>query len=109
VQQGDLYRLVSPYNSTYASLMYVNEAKTRAVIYVWGLTRGIQHDFPAPIRLQGLATDKSYKVNEINVLDKKFHSRVNGKKLRADALMMMGVPVKLRGDYDSAVFELVAE
>ena len=109
VQQGDLYRLVSPYNSTYASLMYVNEAKTRAVVYVWGLTRGIQHDFPAPIRLQGLDAAKTYKVNEINVLSGKFHSRVNGKKLGADALMTMGVPVKLRGDYDSAVFELTAE
>ncbi len=109
VQQGDLYRLVSPYGSSYAALMYVNEAKTHAVVYVWGLTRGNWSDFPAPIRPQGLAADKTYTLKEINVLKNKFHTRVNGKKLGGDALMTMGVPVRLSGDYDSAVFELTAE
>ena len=29
--------------------------------------------------------------------------------LGGDALMSMGLPIRLRGDYDSAVFELTAE
>jgi len=34
---------------------------------------------------------------------------VNGKTLNGKTLMAMGLPVRLRGDYDSAVFELTAK
>ena len=109
VQQGDLYRLVSPYGSSYASLMYVAEDKKHAVVFVWGLVRGNWGDFPAPAALQGLAKGASYRVKEINKVGGRGHTRVDGKVLGADALMSMGVPVRLSGDYDSAVLELTAE
>ena len=110
VQQGDLYRLVSPYGgSPLASLMYVSEDKRRAVVFVWSLERGICHDYPAPIVLQGLAQDASYRLKELNVMKGAKHVRVDGKALGGDALMSMGLPIRLRGDYDSAVFELTAE
>ena len=35
--------------------------------------------------------------------------RVDGKTLGGQALISMGLPVRLRGDYDSAVFELTAK
>ncbi|MGN0834195.1 MAG: alpha-galactosidase [Kiritimatiellia bacterium] len=108
VQQGDLYRLVSPYGSSYAALMYVNEDASHAVVFLWGLVRANWSDYIPPLALQGLAAGKSYRVNEINVA-KDRHCRVDGKTLGGQALMAMGLPVRLRGDYDSAVFELTAE
>lgn len=108
IQQGDLYRLVSPWENSYASLMYVNDDRSQAVVFLYGLNRNIMSDFPAPLMLQGLDPAKRYKVAELNK-EKRDHSRVNGKSLGGAALMSMGVPVKLEGDYDSAVFELTAE
>ena len=108
VQQGDLYRLVSPYGSSYAALMYVNDDASHAVVFLWGLARGNWSDFVPPLALQGLAEGKSYKVKEINVV-KDRHCRVDGKTLSGKALTAMGLPVRLRGDYDSAVFELTAK
>lgn len=108
VQQGDLYRLVSPWENTYASLMYVNDDKSHAVVFVYGLNRLIYADAPAPLPIQGLAADKHYRVTEVN-REKAEHSRVNGKQLTGAALMAMGLPIKLDNEYDSAVFELVAE
>ena len=108
IQQGDLYRLVSPWTHSYASLMYVNDDKSRAVVFLYGLNRPVMSDYPAPLMLQGLDLSKSYRLTEINK-EKRGHCRVSGKTLSGTALMGMGVPVKLSGDYDSAVFELVAE
>lgn len=108
IQQGDLYRLVSPWTHTYASLMYVNDDKTRAVVFLYGLNRPVMSDYPAPLMLQGLDINKRYRLTEINK-EKRGHCRVSGKTLSGAALMGMGFPVKLQGDYDSAVFELVAE
>lgn len=109
IQQGDLYRLVSPYDNTYASLMYVNEDKTKAVVYFYGLVRGINHDYISPVALQGLCPKKRYRVNEINLVKGRTHTRVQGKTLGGDALMGMGLSFRLSGDFDSAVIELSAE
>jgi len=107
IQQGDLYRLVSPWENNYAALMTVNDDKTQAVVFLYGLNRGIMSDFPAPLMLQGLDPARRYTLTELNK-EKRDHSRVNGKALSGAALMAMGLPVKLEGDYDSAVFELSA-
>ena len=110
VQLGDLYRLVSPYGHSYASLMYVSEDRARAVVFLWGMVRGNWSDFPSPLRLQGLDGSRRYRVTEINRLPKAdSHSQTVGKTVSGEALMSMGLPVSLSYDWDSAVFELTAE
>ena len=110
IQQGDLYRLVSPYGHTYSSIMYVNEAKNHAVVFLWGLSRGNWSDFPPPLPIAGLDAAKKYRIAEINRIKKAAgHCRVDGMVLGGDSLMAMGLPVRLKGDWDSAVFELKAE
>ena len=108
VQQGDLYRLVSPYDNHYAALMYVNGDATHAVVFLWGLSRGVMSDYVPPLMLQGLDGNRKYTVRELNVA-KSRHCRTEGKTLGGSSLMAMGLPVRLRGDYDSAVFELTAQ
>ena len=107
VQQGDLYRLASPYGRTFASLMYVGEDRRRAVVFAWSLARGTHQDYPAPFRLQGLDPDGRYSITEINLWEKSLkHSFVDGKTVCGAALADAGLGIRLRGDYDSAVFIL---
>ena len=108
VQQGDLYRLVSPYGGTHAALMYVNEDATRSAIFVYGLARNDLRDFPAPIPVRGLSEKIRYSIRELNMVNGKTHSPAVDTAVSGAAMMAMGLPVKLSGDYDSAVFELVA-
>ena len=122
VQQGDLYRLVSPYEHDYAALMYVDDAKARAVVCVYGLSRDARKNYPPPLRLQGLDPAKRYRVRELNTEAWRVaHSPILAKPVdyiaepsggplpSGEALMTFGLPVILGDrDYDSAVFELTA-
>ena len=108
IQQGDLYRLASPYENEFASLMYVSEDRKSAVLFHLGLARGIRRDYTPRVYLDGLDPTKRYRIREINRLGRG-HSQLAGKTVGGDALMKAGVLVSLNGDYDSAVFELTAE
>ncbi len=110
VQQGYLYRLASPYEHAYAALMYVSEDRSSAVVFLWGLERGVCGDIQPTIALQGLDAGRRYSVREINrAKGGREHTAVDGLALGGAALMKMGVPMRLKGDYDSAVLELTAE
>ncbi|MBO7721519.1 MAG: alpha-galactosidase [Kiritimatiellae bacterium] len=111
VQQGELYRLVSPYGRTYAAQMHVSTDCRRAVVFVWGLNRGPCKDFIPPVRLDGLAPDLRYRVTEVNLPDGAGgHCGASGSAVSGQALMAAGLPVYIgKGDYDSAVFVLEAQ
>ena len=93
VQQGDLYRLASPYEKPYSALMYANEDKSHAVVYVLGLNG--DGEKPVSIRLSGLATDREYDIAEIDC-----------DAPRASSFAGRDLSLSLRGPYDSTVFEL---
>lgn len=67
VWQGDLFRLASPYAGDLASLMYVTEAKDRAVWFSYLTGNRYRAGSPAPIRLKGLDPGKNYQLKELNV------------------------------------------
>ena len=96
VQQGDLYRLASPYENPYSALMYVNEDKSRAVVFALGLDgfRGRDVEFS----LSGIDPSKTYTMTEINCDKRKHSAKLEGRTFST----------KFNGQYDSAVFELVA-
>ncbi len=115
VQLGNLYRLLSPYQSSLASLMYVSSDTTKAVAFVYQ-TQRMFGDFYPPIKLNGLQPNKKYKVTEINVAvkdQKKFteeESVYSGEFLMQHGLNPVywgkqGVlSVNLMGEFASAVF-----
>lgn len=71
VQMGDLYRLISPFdNQGLASLMYVSEAKDKAVFYWWKLANFYNAHLPR-VKMAGLDADKMYKIRELDVIDNK--------------------------------------
>ena len=108
IQGGDLHRLVSPYGSSYASLMFVSDDRSHAVVFVWGLNRGPNREFPARIRLRGLDAGRLYRAREINRLPgERPHVGFDGQSLSGASLMNFGFePVLSSGDYDSCVLEL---
>lgn len=69
VQFGNIYRLVSPYDRLgLASMMYVDDAKAKAVFY-WWKTESFQNEHLPRVKMAGLQPDKMYRVTELNRID----------------------------------------
>jgi len=88
---GDLFRLVSPFENNRAVLMYVNEAKTKSVLFSYMLNARYKEIF-TKVKLQGLDPAKHYKVEEINLMEgaKPLISE-SGKTFSGDYLMTIGL------------------
>ena len=92
VQFGDLYRLQSPFEKKgVASLMYVSEAKDKAVFY-WFKTEAFCNQHLPRIPMAGLDAQKRYRVTELNRID---HSPLSfeGKTFSGEYLMQNGLEI----------------
>ena len=106
IWQGDLYRLISPYEEKRAVVMYVDEAKTKAVLFAYTLETRMR-DLFNPVTLQGLDPKKKYAVKEINLMPgKKSAFYENGKTFTGEYLMKAGLSVSSAQPLTSAVFEI---
>jgi len=100
---GDLYRIISPYDEDRAVLMYVNEAKDKAVLFNYILTVRYKQTFNK-VKLQGLDANASYKVEEINLMPGvKATLPDNGKTFSGDYLMTVGLNLTGRTASQSSV------
>ena len=126
VQQGDLYKLISPTEGSreYAALNYVNSDKSKAVVMVYRLlyTFGMPHRI---IRLQGLDPERHYRIREVAPEKESERLAIEGKVISGRLLMNEGIVIpeltrRFKGnhpindlresnDYRSVVLELVAE
>lgn len=106
VQQGDLYRLISPFDKTgYASLMYVSPEKDHAAYFVYKLEQ--YHNMPRPaFRMAGLDPQKRYLVRELSLDGKPIPQ--DGKTFTGAFLMETGLDFEVGGEYASHVLELKA-
>ncbi len=106
IWQGDLYRLISPYEENRAVLMYVNDAKSKAVLFSYTLNSRFGENFNR-VRLQGLDPDKSYKIQEINLFPGTRRSNQDeGKNYTGDYLMKVGLYVGFAAPLTSTVYEI---
>lgn len=107
ILDGDLYRLVSPFEGNHTSLMYVNEAKTEAVLFAFDMNcRFSENVFP--VRLNGLNPDKNYEFTEINRLSGAKVHKLNGQLFSGDYLMKAGVDLLSSKSLSSRIFVLKA-
>ncbi len=91
IWQGDLYRLESPYENERATLMYVNEAKNKAVLFNYNLNIR-RKDIFNRVKLQGLDATKRYRIKEINLFpDTKSNNPDDDKVLSGEYLMTIGL------------------
>ena len=108
IWHGDLYRLVSPYEENRAVIMYVNESRSKSVLFAYTLNARYGETFNK-IRLQGLDPDKTYKVKEINVsAEGRRFGMMNdgGKSYSGDYLMKVGLNTGASFPLSSTVFEI---
>ena len=116
LQQGDIYRLLSPYDGKgAASLMYITPDKDSAVYYWWKTEQFVNQQLPR-VTMAGLDPDKTYTITELNRVDNK-PLPYEGKKFTGRFLMSNGLEMPLshdvdwhkRNDYASRILLLNAE
>lgn len=106
VEQGDLYRLESPYERPRAALDYVSPDRAKAVIFVYQLKDGS----PEPIKLSGLDPQLPYRVQTLNQCNTNPPPLAcEGQTLAGAALMRDGLVPPCSRAFDSAVIALAAE
>ena len=126
IQQGDLYKLVSPYEGRrdYASLMYVEPTKEKAVVFIYRMifTRMMHHKI---IKFQGLDPERKYLIKEVAPEVEGKPIELDGKIVSGRYLMEEGVVIReltagtsrrtpyndIRdtNDYRSCILELIAQ
>lgn len=108
VQQGDLYRLVSPYDDKgVASLLYSAPGKEKAVFFVFK-TEHFHGQVLPPLRMAGLDPGKNYRIRELNRSDRE-HLSVEGKVVSGALLMNTGLELPLEKEYASRVLLLTED
>ncbi len=126
VQQGDLYKLISPFDGErdYAALMYVDNDKARAVTMIYRLL--YTHEMPHRIiRMQGLDPNRQYRIREVAPEKENERLSIEGKTVSGKLLMEEGIVIpeltrRVKGnrpisdiresnDYRSVILELIAE
>lgn len=104
IQQGDLYRLISPYEGKgYCSQMYVNETKSEAVFFAYKFEHYV--DFARPrFYFAGLDPNATYTLTEANRDGRTDHWE--GSSFSGRFLMQSGIEIRLDGEYASKVIRL---
>jgi|APMed6443717190_1056831.scaffolds.fasta_scaffold02076_5 alpha-galactosidase len=113
IYTGDLYRLISPYEENRAVMMYVSDAKNRAVLFGYTLNSRYGETLN-PVKLQGLDPAKTYKVQEINVSNEGRRGpgmggpgmSQSGRTYTGDFLMKVGINVGSNSPLTSVVYEI---
>ena len=102
ILDGDMYHLVSPYETSHAALNYVSKDKSRAVLFAYDLHPRYKEPQPN-VRLQGLDPMRVYNVTEINL---PYGHKAETKSYTGDYLMKIGLSVLSASDGTSHVYEL---
>lgn len=108
IQQGDLYRLISPYDHRgVSSLMYTNEDKSEAVFFAYKLEHFINMTVPY-VRLSGLDPDRSYTVKDLSPVKASEPCSLDGQKFTGRFLMEVGLNLAqfLKTEYSSMALQL---
>lgn len=103
VEQGNLYRLESPYDHPCAAMDYVSPKRSRAVLFIYQVKNGDD----GTVKPQGLDPQERYRVREVN-LPPGVKSRLaqDGQVIDGATLMRDGLTSPCRKQCESAVIEL---
>jgi alpha-galactosidase len=107
---GDLYRIESPYESNRVIVMYVDENKSKAILYNYHLNTRRQDIFNN-VKLQGLDENKKYLVEESNLFPgTKSNLAFNEKVFTGEYLMNIGLNLSPRPTpLISSIFEITEQ
>jgi len=68
IWHGDQYHLQDPRENDVASIMYVDQAKSSAIMFNYLVNWRVGAESTAPIKLKGLDPNKNYSISEVNVM-----------------------------------------
>ena len=114
IWNGDLYRIISPYEEQRAVLMYVSQDKTRSLLFSFALHPRSQNLFGI-VKLTGLDPNKKYKISEINKMKSNRPNfgggqrggfMTEGRIYSGDYLMKAGITMPNNSELTSAVLEI---
>lgn len=109
ILDGDMYRLVSPYDGNHMAVMYNAADKAKAVLYTYDIHPRFGEKL-LPVKAQGLDPARQYKVEEINLMPgAKSSLPGNGKTFSGDYLMKVGLSPFTTRQTNSRVIELTAQ
>lgn len=103
VSTGDLYRLMSPYDSDYSIMSYLCDKERKLVLFSYKLKHELGQLMPT-IKLKGISSKSYYLIEEINLYEEQQpHCQQNGMAMSGRDLMNRGLRLNLSKEYDSAV------
>lgn len=109
IWNGDMYRLVAPYNNERAALMYVDSMQSHAVLFSYTMHPRYGTDWTA-VKLEGLDPDKLYTVKEINLFPGSRSEMVeDGKQYTGQYLMTVGLNVSSSRELTSSIVEITQQ
>lgn len=111
VQQGDLYRLRSPYaEGNTSALMYTNADKSEAAVFVHRVN-ALYRQHVAPIKLDGVDENRDYLITDLTPENPEYPCSLNGKVVSGRVLKQVGLDVGALADraLSSAALHLVAQ
>jgi alpha-galactosidase len=110
VWHGTQYRLASPYENPFASIMYVNEDKSSAVMFTYLHNyRFMQTATERPVQLNGLDPNKKYSIKEINIYPGTVSTIKPGNVYSGDYLMTAGLNPDVNLRRTSVILEIKEE
>jgi alpha-galactosidase len=108
IWQGDQYRLSDPRESNVASVLYVNEQKTKAVVFNYLVNNRYDQGNKSPILFKGLDPVKKYSVKEVNLYPGT-NSSLSSNIYTGEFLMRIGFNPDVHAGRASVVLQVEAQ
>ncbi len=106
---GDQFRLSNPTDNSVASVLYVDEGKSRGVLFNYLVNERYGAGSLLPIRLKGLDPARKYRVAETNLYPGTSSTLETGKVYTGDFLMKVGINPDVRAGRASVILTLNEE
>jgi len=106
IWKGSQYRLANPSEGSVASMLYVSEDQSAAVSFNYLVNSRYDEGSKLPIRMQGLNSDKKYRLTEINLYPGTTSSIDSAATYSGDFLMKVGFNPNVKSDRSSVVIKI---
>jgi len=106
IWQGDLYRLSDPKKESVAALMYVNAARTSAVVFNYLVNNRYGQGSALPVVFKGLDPSKTYTITETNLYPGTSSPINAGVNYSGDFLMTVGFNPQVYAGRNSVVLQV---
>jgi len=105
IWHGDQYRLKDPFENDFASVMYVDAALSKAIMFNYLVSNRYKAGSNLPVVLKGLQPNKTYEVKEINLFPGA-KSTIKTAAYTGNFLMTIGINPDVREGRNSVVISV---